>query len=291
MPVLTAPESIRSDFFRSGNAIDRLMADSGSALLVPPRFEEIADELIPEIVPDNALGFFSSGTSGLPKVHFISREKLHANAACSAPAFGLSSYDRVLILASPWHIAGFTWFAAARQAGASVSIHTPFLDAVSSFAGLIEREKPTVLFAVPTVLHALLKEKLPVIPHIAVGGAPVPVEDFPAVQDICLRFSQAYGQSEAGGLLSVASIASEHLSSAFFRCVGNAPSGVEILCSGTPGDAQPVFAKSVSAVSDTTYDTGDLGWFDSAGRLFIIGRKESGGNCNSLTGISMVLHK
>ncbi len=291
MPVLTSEKAVFSDYFNSDFAISDLLKATSSCVLVPPRFEEIADEVIPEELPEQSIGFFSSGTSGLPKVHLLSREKLHLNAALSVPVFGLSSADRVLILASPWHIAGFTWFAAAEQAGATVKISAPYLDKLDTFSARIAEFNPTVLFAVPSVLHALLDRNMPFVPHIAVGGAPVPVEDFPKLKTRCDRFTQAYGQSEAGGLLSAASMSTEKLDASFFRCVGVPGNGISLFCDGIPGEAKPILALSPSAVDSAVYVTGDIGWKDAEGNLCGMGRKENAGNCNSLTGISMVLHK
>lgn len=273
------------------DAISLAMDADATLALIPPRFEEAVEELVPEKGPEHAIGFFSSGTTGLPKVHFIDRRKLSMNAVLSARQFGLKPHDRVLILASPWHIAGFTWFCAAEKAGAEVQIRVPHIDHISSFATLISSFQPTVLFAVPSVIHALVQQGMPYVPHIIAGGAPIALEDLEKLNESCSWITQAYGQTEAGGLLSSVTFPADQAGKAFLRNAGFPPAEIVLSCAGTQDNPQPVLAQSPTAIVSGQYETGDLGWTDASGALYVVGRKESRGNCNSLSGISMVLHK
>lgn len=291
MSVLTIPEIIPAPFFENPEAIQRLMEFSNPAVLVPPRFESLIPELDFSGVGENSLGFFSSGTTGMPKIHALSREKLAWNAGVSSRAFGLTANDRVLILASPWHIAGFTWYAAALHAKSTVRIEIPHISRLPQFAAIIAAFRPTVLFVVPSVLHALLETGFEPVSHIISGGAPVPSEDLQIMHRFCGRLTQAWGQTEAGGLLTFSTRDASTIDLSCFRNVGKPAPGVQLLCYGTEAEPQMVFAQSPSAASDDWYETGDLGWKNSAGDLYLFGRKVQKGNCNSLTGVSMVLHK
>jgi acyl-coenzyme A synthetase/AMP-(fatty) acid ligase len=267
------------------------MDSDESLVLIPPRFEEAMETLVPDKAPEGHIGFFTSGSTGTPKVHFLARTSLRKNAVLSALAFDLKPTDRVLILASPWHIAGFTWFLAAEAAGAIVKLAIPHINDVPRFYEVLSAFRPTVLFAVPSVLHALLQQKIPFVHHIAIGGGPLPAEDYERLRTVCDLFTQAYGQTEAGGLISLATRDAQHLDNSFFRCVGFPPSEIVVSCEGTPDNPQSVWVQTPCGIKTSFYDTRDIGWMDASGALYVIGRKESGGNCNALTGVSMVLHK
>ncbi len=265
-----------------------------SILAIPPRFEEAEVTILPP--PSNSekyIGLFSSGSTGEPKCLWNKQSNLNVNAEISVKAFSIQRNDRLLILASPWHVAGLSWAAMAEVAGSSWEIVTPYVKNSAQWIDIIKNFNPTLLLTVPSVLRYLAEYDNWFVPRIAFGGASLDQGDYELLKGHCDSVIQAYGQTEAGGLIS---LSERKLSDANpkidFNDVGKAPSEFEITCLGTMEKPDTVFLTSSSSVSDEKYDTGDLGFFDENGNLHLTGRKnDSSGNCNMITAVTSVAHK
>lgn len=289
----TKPETLSSSFFEKENWLRLLWNREKSCILIPPRLQEFAESLNEEL-QEEQIGLFSSGSTGEPRVVALSKDKLILNARISTHVFGLQKDQNVLILASPWHVAGLTWAASADLGRSKWSIHAPYLDKMETFAEQLRITSYDKLFTVPSVLRALHETGKPWhVDHIVVGGASLQQDDYDWVHLRCDHLTQAYGQTEAGGLISsFSSLSSLLYDRDLVKCVGSPASPIKIACDGSREHPSDIIVQSPTAHTEQPYPSGDLGFIDEKGRLHITGRTvQKQGNCNSLSGMTMVMHK
>jgi long-subunit acyl-CoA synthetase (AMP-forming) len=94
-----------------------------------------------------------------------------------------------------------------------------------------------------------------------------------AISERCVDLFQGYGQTEAGGLITVYKyknlpdvINDEH------RCCGRPIKGIDLRCNGTINKPEPILVRSKTAYTDDFYETGDLGYKDEERNLYIHSR-------------------
>ena len=270
--------------------IQLLFENDSSFALIPPRFEELNFnelEIIGNIDKSNTLTLFSSGSTGLPKAIVLDKEKIQLNAVQSIEQFNLTTSSKILVVASPWHIAGLTWILAGIISGAEVHFQVPFIDTLTSMHEHIVSLNPTHIFTVPGALRSFHSSNWHV-DELIIGGASMDVTDYPHVKQRCTYFTQAYGQTESGGLISSLRKLSNKLVDSDATNVGNTPNWITLLIDN---ESSEILINSPTAIEPQLHRTGDLG-FIKDDKLFITGRiDKSGGNCNALTGITMVAHK
>jgi O-succinylbenzoic acid--CoA ligase len=274
--------------------INRVLDAEENLLLIPPRFEELDLEIG---LPKQAavqIGLFSSGSTGDPKCIWNTRQNLLLNGEFSREAFGLSHSDRVLIIASPWHVAGLTWALMAQLAGVPYKMVVPHTKESDQWSSIIRDFQPTHLFTVPTVLRYLAQQSDWSCRNIAYGGASIEPDLYDQMAEHGTVMYQAYGQTEAGGLIAVHK---RLLGSDPYEfeaiCCGKPPRGIMLECDSTDvNEPAPIRLLSETAVYDDWYDTGDVGYLNEAGDLHITGRKhKKHGNCNMITAVTSVAHK
>ncbi len=147
---------------------------------------------------------YTSGTTGNPKGVLYSHRSicLHSTASLMTDALGLSRRDRALVVVPMFHANAWGIPHAAALAGSDLIMPDRFLQA-EPLAGLIERERPTIVGCVPTIFADLLRyaEDHPVdlssLKNAACGGSAVPrqlMKDFQERHDV--RVFQAWGMTE-----------------------------------------------------------------------------------------------
>jgi fatty-acyl-CoA synthase len=155
---------------------------------------------------------YTSGTTGNPKGVVYSHRSayLHSMSVCTANAMGLSSDDRVLPIVPMFHANAWGMPYAALMAGASLVMPDRYLQG-PHLAKIIERERPTVAGAVPTIWGDLLRfarENRPDLSSlrlVACGGSAVPESLMRALEEEFGVFVlQAWGMTETSPLASVA---------------------------------------------------------------------------------------
>ena len=245
---------------------------------------------------DDVVLVFSSGTTGLPKaVRHTHRSIGHATAHWVS-ALGLGPDDRFQVATPPSHILGLLNLLAASEAGATVRLHRRFdLDEVLR---RIASDRITLEMAVAPIALALANHPdledhdLSSLRYIMWGATPVTESVAEVVtQRTGVRWLAAYGASELPVIAAnpVGDPSAWRLDSA-----GRPPAGVELrvvdLDSGAvggPGDTGEIQARSPSvmagylpdeanadAFSDGWYRTGDVGWLEPEGWVYLTDRSK-----------------
>jgi acyl-CoA synthetase (AMP-forming)/AMP-acid ligase II/acyl carrier protein len=244
---------------------------------------------------DAALILYTSGTTARPKKVALTHSKLLASANSIAASLQLTAADRCLNVMPLFHVHGVIGaLLSSMMAGASVVCAAGF-DA-EKFFGSLEWYQPTWYTAVPTIHQAILsraKTNPDVIERhslrmIRSCSAPLPAAIARELEDVFrVPVIEAYGMTEAGH-----QIASNPLPPRD-RKAGSVglPTGTEIAIMNGGGRILPagekgeIFIRGRSVISgyasaltdngnfvDGWFRTGDLGYFDADGYLFLTGR-------------------
>jgi acyl-CoA synthetase (AMP-forming)/AMP-acid ligase II/thioesterase domain-containing protein/acyl carrier protein len=244
---------------------------------------------------DPALLLHTSGTLARPKLVPLTQAQVLASAANVRTSLGLGPGDRCLSFMSMFHLTGLlTAVLASLSAGGSVVVVPEF--SRREFAGWLEAFRPTWTTAVPAVYQALAEEAASgpggAPPHalrfLRSSAAPMPAELMQALEG---RFGvpvvEAYGMTETH------QIASNPLPPRP-RKPGSVglPAGPEVALLDEAGSVLGPGREGEIAVRGPNvfrgyegpdgvnegvfaggwFRTGDLGWFDGDGYLFIRGR-------------------
>lgn len=254
--------------------IQQVLDSDKSQLLVPPKLADQNLDISNPPTDDKYIGLFSSGSTGTPKCIWNTEERLLLNGRLTAKAFGVSSSDKLLMMAAPWHVAGFSWALMAEQLGCEYYFLSTKKGEEDRWLKAVQKYKPDFLMTVPAVLRALFGHTW-FVPNVVYGGYPIRNEDYASLAKHCSTMIQGYGQTEAGGLISCyhrsaskISKPDEHL------CHGKVIDGGKLTCKGTIHHPKPILLYSPTAFTNETYDTCDLGYMDEYGNIHITPAEE-----------------
>jgi fatty-acyl-CoA synthase len=156
---------------------------------------------------------YTSGTTGNPKgvVYSHRSSYLHSMSVCTANGLGLRDGDRVLPIVPMFHANAWGQPYAAVMAGAELLLPDRFLQA-GPLVDMIEKRRPTVAAAVPTIwndvlhyLHANPGHDISSLRMVACGGSAVPVGMMKEYeQSYGVHIRQAWGMTETSPLAAVA---------------------------------------------------------------------------------------
>jgi fatty-acyl-CoA synthase len=249
----------------------------------------------PEVVSapsDPQLIIYTSGTTGLPKGVVMTYAMIAWNSINTNLGWGLRRGERTILHSALFYTAGWNVFTLPlfHTLGTSILIQRFDADLVLD---LIERERVTVFFAVPTMFQMMIESSkfkdadLSSIWFMVSGGAPLTekiFETFKREKEIHLW--EGYGLTEVGpnnfmanGKLKTVGHPMPHVDIKLIDTQGSEVShgqdGELLLrgdhmCSGYWNKPEA----TSEAIQDGWFHTGDLARIDADGHLSIVGRKK-----------------
>jgi long-chain acyl-CoA synthetase len=259
---------------------------------------EIQNDLPPSVVydPDAVLALiYTSGTTGRPKGVMVT----HANILADIHHFNYwmrYAECAIYLHAAPlFHIADFPAIFAAPSFGASQFTLPKFNP--QSFCEAVERERVSHTVLVPTMINLLTqfpevkKYDLSSLEVLAYGGSPMAPDLIRRTRQLLphVKLAQVYGLTESGFLTGLQD--QEHTDDRFLSCGRPCP-GIDLqvtddagkqVDAGKPGELVARGAnlmrgywnnpgETALAFRDGSFRTGDIGYQDSEGYLYILDR-------------------
>jgi long-chain acyl-CoA synthetase len=265
-------------------------------LISAPRIEE------PIGANDDLAGiFYTGGTTGKAKGVMLSHRNLVTNAANVVPAFGYDTETIYLHAGPMFHLADGASTLAVTAVG-GVHAFVPAFDP-SDFLATVQREKVTHTLLVPTMINMLVNFPkivdfdVSTLRRVSYGASPMPDAVFrKALQTLPnVQFAHAYGMTEAAPLVTSLDPRYSTLDGAYAgrnKSCGQAALMVEVRIAdtddhevprGTVGEVQVrgpnimlgYWRKpdlSAEALRGGWYHTGDGGYMDEEGFVYIVDR-------------------
>jgi acyl-CoA synthetase (AMP-forming)/AMP-acid ligase II len=251
---------------------------------------------------------YTSGTTQLPKGVLLTHGDFSAYVTANVELADGTPRGTALLCVPLYHIAGATNMMTTLWTGRRLVLMPQFEP--GAWLALVERERVTHAFVVPTMLKQLLDQPdlaardLSSLEVLAYGGAPMP---FPVIRRAIERlprtvgFVNAFGQTETTSTLTVLGPEDHRLDGGpdeverrtrRLRSIGRPLPDVEVriadddgapLAPGEVGEIQvrtPRVMKGYAGATESplTPDgwlpTRDMGWLDEDGYLYVAGRKD-----------------
>lgn len=267
--------------------------DDSVGISLPKAWDALSTERPPEvdIAPDDPqLIIYTSGTTGLPKGVILTHSMLTWNSLNTNLGWDLRSDDRTILHAAMFYTAGWNVFTLPifQCRGTNILIKSFDPDLILD---LIEKEKVTVFFGVPTMYRMLLDSPkfsstdFSSVRFMVSGAAPLGRDIFDEFQQRkSIRLWEGYGLTEVGpndflanGKLGTIGHAMPFVDMRLVDHKSNeVPQGEdgEILLRG-PNICAGYWNKAVTTaetIKDGWFHTGDLGRIDADGHVSIVGR-------------------
>jgi len=271
------------------------------------RYSQLATPNSPLATPQSII--FTSGTTGRPKGAVLTFENHFWSAVASAFRLGVDPQDRWLLCMPLYHVGGMAIVLRSCLYGTAVVLHPRFDPAAVNEA--LEAQPITLVSLVPTMLHRLLETRgerpiPPTLRCILLGGAAAP----PALLERCLALNlpvaTTYGLTETASQVATATPAEvrrkpgtvgKPLPFTEVRILGEdgrelppgeigeiAVRGPTVMAgyygsavsrqpSAVSGQPSVEGAESWTLEADRWLCTGDLGYLDADGDLWVVQRR------------------
>jgi acyl-CoA synthetase (AMP-forming)/AMP-acid ligase II len=234
---------------------------------------------------DTALVLFTSGTTGLPKPIFISHEVVADRLAYYAKPIDPDASQPVDMMSAPiFHIGGTLGLLISLHSGKQ-TVLLPKFDA-GEWLDLVERHRVAQTFVVPAMLRRILDHPrfattdLSSLQALSYGAAAAPVDlvrrALAALPEV--DFTNTFGQTETLGAYA-ALTPSDHRRGDRLGSVGRPFPGVELRIvdpaseeAVAPGGIGEFLVRATQNTTSEWLRTGDSGWQDEKGYLFVSGR-------------------
>lgn len=274
--------------------IEHVLTRQGTPSLEEIYVKDAAEPVYESIGDDPVLMMYTSGTTGRPKGALLSHYNLQAASVGLSHTIDWWEQDTFLMVAPFFHIGGFAPLITNVHTGATMVFMEDF-DPIAAWK-IIEKERITTMMTVPAMLAFLLKTYPIVKPdissirNITCGASAVPAPLILGFRKLGIPVQQVYGITEYSGavtfwkesqhvekydsmgkpvmqgMLNVVDI--ETKEPIGIGCVGEIVLGGPQVFVGYYKNAEAFEA----AVQNGRFYTGDLGYIDEQGFLYVVDR-------------------